>query len=89
MLGRGEEAQAEARKAYATELAKPWHRALPDSNDAQRAATEAAPPRGHRPAPPNTCSPCGGSSCAAPVRPAPRSQRLPELAARWTARSWR
>ncbi|GGR48191.1 hypothetical protein GCM10010497_59490 [Streptomyces cinereoruber] len=42
MLGRSEDAQAEARKAYATELAKPWQQDLPDSDDAQRAATEAA-----------------------------------------------
>ncbi|MEU5977688.1 hypothetical protein [Streptomyces sp. NPDC047315] len=42
MLGRGEDTQAEARQAYATELAKPWHRAVPDSDDALRAATDAA-----------------------------------------------
>ncbi|WP_172387103.1 hypothetical protein [Streptomyces sp. MNP-20] len=42
MFGRSEDVQAEARKAYATEFAKPWFQALPDSDDAQRAATEAA-----------------------------------------------
>ncbi|KUH35240.1 hypothetical protein ATE80_30370 [Streptomyces kanasensis] len=93
MLGRSEDAQAEARQAYATELAKPWHQALPDSDDAQRAATEAAAKA--RPAPPSTCSPCGWSSCT----PSPALSRSGPLRgrsacpssppARWTARPWR
>ncbi|MEV6400543.1 hypothetical protein AB0M39_38165 [Streptomyces sp. NPDC051907] len=85
MLGRSEDAQAEARKAYATERAKPWFQALPDSDDALRAATEAAAKAQTR---------TGEHLLAVrleqlrtqarpePARPAPWSQRLPELAAR-------
>ncbi|GGY78967.1 hypothetical protein GCM10010363_69880 [Streptomyces omiyaensis] len=85
MLGRSTEAQAEASKAYTTELAKPWFQAMPDSDDAQRAAAEAAAKAQTR---------TGEHLLAVrleqlrtlarpePVRPAPWSRRLPELAAR-------
>ncbi|MEU9298503.1 hypothetical protein [Streptomyces sp. NPDC048266] len=85
MLGRSEDAQAEARKAYATELAKPWHRAMPDSDDAQRAATEAAVKAQTRTAEHLLAVRLEQLHTQArpePVRPAPWSQRLPELAAR-------
>ncbi|GHG23857.1 hypothetical protein ACFFSH_38270 [Streptomyces filamentosus] len=92
MLGCSEDAQAEARKAYATELARPWHQALPDSDDTQRAATEAA--AGHRPAPPSTCSPRSWSCC--PLRPArsrsgPSRGRgvFPTSPPAWAARYWK
>lgn len=85
MLGRSAEAQAEARKAYATELAKPWHQALPDSDDAQRAATEAAAQAQTRTAEHLLAVRLEQLHTQArpqPVRPAPWAQRLPELAAR-------
>ncbi|MFE7512746.1 hypothetical protein ACFU8I_16245 [Streptomyces sp. NPDC057540] len=85
MLGRSEDAQAEARKAYATELAKPWHQALPDSDDAQRAATEAAATAQTRTAEHLLAvrlEQLHTQARPTPVRPAPWSQRLPELAAR-------
>ncbi|PLW66689.1 hypothetical protein C0036_21815 [Streptomyces sp. DJ] len=85
MLGRSEDAQAEARKAYATELAKPWHQALPDSDDALRAATEAAMQAQTRAAEHLLAVRLEQLHTQArpePVRPAPWSQRLPELAAR-------
>ncbi|AVI00069.1 hypothetical protein C5L38_34020 (plasmid) [Streptomyces sp. WAC00288] len=85
MLGRSEEAQAEARKAYATELAKPWLRAVPDSDDAQRAATEAAAQAQTRTAEHLLAVRLEQLHTQArpePVRPAPWSQRLPEHAAR-------
>ncbi|MEU8622655.1 hypothetical protein [Streptomyces sp. NPDC048623] len=85
MLGRGEEAQAEARKAYATELAKPWFQALPDSDDAQRAATEAAARAQTRTAEHLLAVRLEQLHTQArpePVRPASWSRRLPELAAR-------
>ncbi|MFC8270374.1 hypothetical protein ACFUIZ_32335 [Streptomyces cinereoruber] len=84
MLGRSEEAQAEARKAYATELAKPWFRALPDSDDAQRAATEAAAKAQTRTAEHLLAvrlEQLHTQARPAPVRPEPWAQRLPELAA--------
>ncbi|WP_435600534.1 hypothetical protein [Streptomyces sp. C10-9-1] len=84
LLGRSEEAQAEARKAYATERAKPWFRALPDSDDAQRAATEAAAKAQARTAEHLLAMRLEQLRTQAnpePVRPAPWSQRLPELAA--------
>ncbi|MFJ8692809.1 hypothetical protein [Streptomyces roseolilacinus] len=92
MLGRSEDAQAEARKAYATELAKPWHQALPDSDDALRAATEAAAQAQTRTAEHLLAVRLEQLHTQArpePVRPAPWSQRLPELAARWMAKPWR
>ncbi len=85
MLGRSEDAQAEARKAYATELAKPWHQALPDSDDAQRAATEAAAKAQTRTAEHLLAVRLEHLHAQArpePVRPAAWSQRLPELAGR-------
>ncbi|MFJ3505313.1 hypothetical protein [Streptomyces sp. NPDC090135] len=85
MLGRSTEAQAEARKAYATELGKPWFQALPDSDDAQRAATEAAAQAQTRTAEHLLAVRLEQLHTQArpqPVRPAPWSQRLPELAAR-------
>ncbi|MGW3060599.1 hypothetical protein ACWC98_32360 [Streptomyces goshikiensis] len=85
MLGRSEDAQAEARKAYATELGKPWHQALPDSDDAQRAATEAAARAQIRTAEHLLAVRLEQLHTQArpePVRAAPWSQRLPELAAR-------
>ncbi|MEU5810949.1 hypothetical protein [Streptomyces sp. NPDC047718] len=85
MLGRSEEAQAEARKAYATELAKPWFQALPDSDDAQRAATEAAAKAQTRTAEHLLAvrlEQLHAQARPEPVRPAPWAQRLPELAAR-------
>ncbi|MFF9425596.1 hypothetical protein [Streptomyces sp. NPDC014746] len=85
MLGRSEDAQAEARKAYATELAKPWHQALPDSDDALRAATEAAARAQTRTAEHLLVVRLEQLHALArpePVRPAPWSQRLPELAVR-------
>ncbi|GGU11127.1 hypothetical protein [Streptomyces lateritius] len=85
MLGRSEDARAAARKAYATELAKPWHQALPDSDDAQRAATEAAAQAQTRTAEHLLAVRLEQLHTQArpePVRPAPWSQRLPELAAR-------
>ncbi len=80
-----EEAQAEARKAYTTELAKPWFRALPDSDDAQRAATEAAAKAQTRTAEHLLAvrlEQLRTQARPAPVRPAPWAQRLPEVAAR-------
>ncbi|MGO4634996.1 hypothetical protein AB4225_29315 [Streptomyces sp. 2RAF24] len=85
MLGRGEDAQAEARKAFTTELAKPWFRAVPDSDDAQRAATEAAATAQTRTAEHLLAVRLEQLHIQArpePVRPAPWPQRLPELAAR-------
>ncbi|MFF5638242.1 hypothetical protein [Streptomyces sp. NPDC012825] len=85
MLGRSEDAQAEARKAYATELAKPWFRALPDSDDALRAATEAAVQAQTRTAEHLLAVRLEQLHTRArpePVRPEPWSQRLPEFAAR-------
>ncbi|MFI8426041.1 hypothetical protein [Streptomyces sp. NPDC085479] len=85
MLGRSEDAQAEARKAYATELAKPWFQALPDSDDAQRAATEAAAKAQTRTAEHLLAVRLEQLHIQArpePVRPAPWTQRLPEFAAR-------
>ncbi|MFB7936937.1 hypothetical protein [Streptomyces sp. NPDC056049] len=85
MLGRSTEAQAEARKAYTTELAKPWHQALPDSDDAQRAATEAAAKAQTRTAEHLLAVQLEQLHTQArpiPVRPAPWARRLPELAAR-------
>ncbi|MFC8294863.1 hypothetical protein ACFUJ0_10505 [Streptomyces sp. NPDC057242] len=85
MLGRSAEAQAEARKAYATELAKPWFQALPDSDDAQCAATEAATRAQTRTAEHLLAVRLEQLHTQArpePVRPAPWSQRLPELAVR-------
>ncbi|MFC7795720.1 hypothetical protein [Streptomyces cinereoruber] len=84
MLGRSEEAQAEARKAYATELAKPWFRALPDSDDAQRAATEAAAKAQTRTAEHLLAvrlEQLRTQTRPAPVKSAPWAQRLPEFAA--------
>lgn len=85
MLGRSEDAQAEARKAYATELAKPWHQALPDSDDALRAATEAAARAQTRTAEhllTVRLEQLHTQARPTPVRPVPWAQRLPELAAR-------
>ncbi|TXS46983.1 hypothetical protein [Streptomyces sp. t39] len=85
MLGRSEDAQAEARKAYATELAKPWFQALPDSDDAQRAATEAAAKAQTRTAEHLLAvrlEQLHTQARPTPVRPAPWTQRLPDLAAR-------
>ncbi|MEV4871383.1 hypothetical protein [Streptomyces syringium] len=85
MLGRSEEAQAEARKAYATERTKPWHRALPDSDDALRAATRAAATAQARTAEHLLAVRLEQLRTQArpePARPAPWSQRLPGLAAR-------
>ncbi|WP_241847760.1 hypothetical protein [Streptomyces sp. CB02009] len=85
MLGRSEDAQAEARKAYATELAKPWFQALPDSDDAQRAATEAAARAQTRTAEHLLAVRLEQLRTQArpeQVRPAPWSRRLPELADR-------
>ncbi|MFG2841114.1 hypothetical protein ACGFYE_39760 [Streptomyces zaomyceticus] len=85
MLGRSEDAQAEARKAYETELAKPWFQALPDSDDAQRAATEAAAKAQTRTAEHLLAvrlEQLHTQARPTPVRPAPWTQRLPELAAR-------
>ncbi|MEW2634521.1 hypothetical protein AB0903_23505 [Streptomyces sp. NPDC048389] len=84
LLGRSEEAKAEARQAYATERAKPWFRALPDSDDALRAATEAAAQAQARTAEyllAVRLEQLRTQARPEPVRPAPRSQRLPELAA--------
>ncbi|MFD3567401.1 hypothetical protein [Streptomyces sp. NPDC058667] len=84
MLGRSEEAQAEARKAYATERAKPWFQALPDSDDALRAATEAAAQAQARTAEyllALRLEQLRAQAPPEPVRPAPWSRRLPELAA--------
>ncbi|MFE5796285.1 hypothetical protein ACFQ8C_27415 [Streptomyces sp. NPDC056503] len=85
MLGRSEDARAEARKAYATELDKPWHQALPDSDDAQRAATEAAAKAQTRTAQHLLAVRLEQLHTQArpePGRPAPWAQRLPDLAAR-------
>ncbi|MEU7031415.1 hypothetical protein AB0A60_32565 [Streptomyces sp. NPDC046275] len=85
MLGRSEDAQAEAHKAYATELAKPWFQALPDSDDAQRAATEAAAKAQTRTAEHLLAvrlEQLHSQARPTPVRPAPWAQRLSELAAR-------
>ncbi|WP_164986191.1 hypothetical protein [Streptomyces roseicoloratus] len=85
MLGRSTEAQAEARKAYATELAKPWFQALPDSDDAQRAATEAAAKAQTRTAEHLLAVRLEQLHTQARpelVRPVPWSRRLPELADR-------
>ncbi|MFE4660568.1 hypothetical protein ACFRFJ_28235 [Streptomyces hydrogenans] len=85
ILGRSEDAQAEARKAYATELTKPWHQALPDSDDAQRAATEAAAKAQTRTAEHLLAAwleQLHAQARPEPVRPAPWLQRLSELAAR-------
>jgi hypothetical protein len=80
MLGRSEQAQAEARKACASESAKPWHQALPDSDDALRAATEAATKAQTRTAEHLLAARLEQLHTQArpePVRPAPWSQRLP------------
>ncbi|MFK3734682.1 hypothetical protein ACI2LJ_30955 [Streptomyces sp. NPDC088090] len=85
MLGRSAEAQAEAREAYTTELAKPWFQALPDSDDAQRAATEAAAKAQIRTAEHLLAvrlEQLHAQARPQPVRPAPWARRLPELAAR-------
>ncbi|MFF8513221.1 hypothetical protein ACF064_34715 [Streptomyces sp. NPDC015492] len=85
MLGRSKEAQAEASKAHTTELAKPWHQAMPDSDDAQRAATEAAAKAQSRTAEHLLAMRLEQLRTQArpePVRPAEWSQRLPKLAAR-------
>ncbi|MFC9261290.1 hypothetical protein ACFT25_15900 [Streptomyces hydrogenans] len=85
MFGRGAGAQAEARKAYATELAKPWFQALPDSDDALCAATEAAAGAQTRTAEHLLAvrlEQLHTQVRPEPVRPAPWSQRLPDLAAR-------
>ncbi|MEU8765016.1 hypothetical protein [Streptomyces sp. NPDC048659] len=84
MLGRSQEAQAEARKTYATELAKPWHRSMPGSDDAQRAATEAAAQAQTRTAKHLLAvrlKQLHPQARPTPVQPAPRSQRLPGLTA--------
>ncbi|WP_030554231.1 hypothetical protein [Streptomyces exfoliatus] len=84
LLGHSEEAQAEARKAYATERAKPWFQALPDSDDALRAATRAAAQAQARTAEyllAVRLEQLRAKALPEPVRPAPWSQRLPELAA--------
>ncbi|MFF8604054.1 hypothetical protein ACF065_33690 [Streptomyces sp. NPDC015232] len=85
MLGSSTKAQAEARKAYATELTKPWHQALPDSDDAQRAATEAAAKAQTRTAEHLLAVRLEQLRTQArpePVRPEPWARRLTELAAR-------
>ncbi|MEU8764266.1 hypothetical protein [Streptomyces sp. NPDC048659] len=84
MLGRSQEAQTEARKAFSTELAKPWFRSMPDSDDAQRAATEAAAQAETRTAEHLLAVRMEQLHTQArlePVRPVPWSQRLSELAA--------
>ncbi len=84
LLGRSEEAQAEARKAYATERAKPWFQALPDSDDALRAATDAAAKAQARTAEyllAVRLEQLRTQARPEPVRAAPWSQRPPELAA--------
>ncbi|MFD9605268.1 hypothetical protein ACFQ6O_42535 [Streptomyces sp. NPDC056441] len=85
MLGRSAAAQAEARKTYTTELGKPWHQALPDSDDALRAATEAAAQAQNRTAEHLLAArleQLHTQTRPELARPAPWSQRLPELAAR-------
>ncbi|MER8233202.1 hypothetical protein [Streptomyces sp. NPDC094049] len=85
MLGRSEDAQAEARRAFATELAKPWYRAVPGSDDAQRAAAEAAAQARTRTAEYLLAVRLEQLRTRArpePVRPASWAQRLPGLAAR-------
>ncbi|MEU5161218.1 hypothetical protein AB0G74_16650 [Streptomyces sp. NPDC020875] len=85
MLGRSETARAEARKAYATELAKPWHRAVPDSDDTHRAATEAAARAQTRTAEHLLAArleELHTQTRPTPVQPETWAQRLPQLAAR-------
>ncbi|MER8235807.1 hypothetical protein [Streptomyces sp. NPDC094049] len=68
-----------------TELAMPWHRAVPDSDDAQRAATGAVARAQTRTAEHLLAVRLEQLRTQArpePVRPAVWSQRLPELAAR-------
>ncbi|MFJ4343125.1 hypothetical protein [Streptomyces sp. NPDC088915] len=94
MLGCSEDVQAEARKAYATELAKPWFRALPDSDDAQRAATEAAAKAQTRIAEHLLAVRLEQLHTQARPTPGPAPLRGPSVCpssppARWTVRSWR
>lgn len=91
MLGRTEEAEAEARRAYRTEQGRRWFRHNPTGADAVAAATKAADTA--RSAPRSTCWRLDWSGCASrpppgPIRPRPRRGRTgcptsPRV--RWTA----
>ncbi|MGW4359467.1 hypothetical protein ACWEKU_12005 [Streptomyces californicus] len=85
VLRRTPEAGTEARRAYAAQLAKPWFKALPDSDDAQRAATEAAAKAQTRTAEHLLAvrlEQLYERSAARTERPASWTKRLPGLAAR-------
>ncbi|MFI0226358.1 hypothetical protein [Streptomyces lydicus] len=69
-LGRTEEAEAEARRAYATEQNRRWYKHAPTGADAIAAATKAAGSALH-----STCSRRALSSCASRPPPAPRRLR--------------
>jgi hypothetical protein len=62
MLGGTEEAEAEVRRAYATEQNRRWFRANPKGADAVAAATKAADTARERTA--QYLLTCGWSSCA-------------------------
>jgi hypothetical protein len=87
MLGRTEEAEVEARRAYATEQNRRWFRANPNGADAVAAATKAADTARERTAQhllTVRLQQLREQAAARPeaAGPAPWTDRLPELAAR-------
>ncbi|MEU0163351.1 hypothetical protein ABZ154_32330 [Streptomyces sp. NPDC006261] len=89
MLGRNEEVEAEAKRAYRTEQNRRWFKHNPNGADALTAATKAADTAGERAveyllaARLKQLREQAAASTGAAV-PAPRTDRLPELAS-WTA----
>ncbi|MFF3264955.1 hypothetical protein ACFYWO_38060 [Streptomyces sp. NPDC002932] len=85
MLGHSDHAEAEAQKAYATELGKPWHQAIPNGDAALNAASGAAERARTRTGEhlmAMRLEQFRDRSRPKPVPNAPWSQRLFELAAR-------
>ncbi|MFF9025671.1 hypothetical protein [Streptomyces eurythermus] len=87
MLGRTEEAEAEARRAYKTEQGRPWFQHNPNGSDAVAAATEKAEAARERTAEHLLAVRLEQLREQAAARTemaaaAPRADRLPELAAR-------
>ncbi|MET9535576.1 hypothetical protein ABZY02_34340 [Streptomyces sp. NPDC006649] len=86
-LGRTEEAEAEAKRAYATEQGRRWFRSNPNGADAIAAAAKAADTARERTAQYLLATRLEqlrdqAAALTEPAGPAPWSDRLPELAAR-------
>ncbi|WP_328698490.1 hypothetical protein [Streptomyces sp. NBC_00342] len=85
MLGHSDHAEAEAQQAYATELGKPWHQAIPNGDAALSAASGAAERARTRTGEhlmAMRLEQLRDQSRPKPVQNAPWSRRLFELAAR-------